>query len=181
MLPNLAIERLTGGRAAARVEALWQEYVPWVVRQMQAEYEWPFHDPAAVVEQHHQRLAAELPRITGPRGGLFAACSHGSAIGVVALVPVNALVAEVKRLYVRPEARGHGVGIALLERLMGEARSAGCARLRLETLDFMEAAVRLYRSLGFVDAPAFQESEAASSVLTRHTRFMELSLAGGCR
>ena len=176
MSPTIAIERLTDERAAERVEPLWREYVPWVMRQMQAEYGWHFGDPEGAVEQHHQLLAAELPRLTGPRGRLFLAHRQSEAAGVVALKPVDQRVAEVKRMYVRPAARGQGVGCALLERLIAEARGIGYRQLRLETLDFMERAIGLYRSLGFVDALAFQDSEVAMTGLTRHTRFMELPL-----
>jgi putative acetyltransferase len=63
--------------------------------------------------------------------------------------------AEVKRMYVRPFARGQGVARAILERIEAETRAANLAILRLETGDKQIDALRLYRRYGFTDCPPF--------------------------
>jgi putative acetyltransferase len=63
--------------------------------------------------------------------------------------------AEVKRMYVRPAARGRDVARTILARLEGEASSRGVRRLVLETGDVRHAAIRLYERNGFTRCAAF--------------------------
>ena len=60
-------------------------------------------------------------------------------------------VAELKRMYVRPEHRNGGLGQALVDRLIVMVRGAGYSRIELDSPDFMTAAHRLYRARGFID------------------------------
>jgi GNAT superfamily N-acetyltransferase len=66
-------------------------------------------------------------------------------------------VGELKRMYVAPDARGEGIGRALVARLEDEARRLGLTRLVLETGTRQAAALALYRGLGFVDIPPYNE------------------------
>ena len=64
--------------------------------------------------------------------------------------------AEVKRMYVRPQARGQGVADAIMARLIAETRGAGLSVLRLETGTASFAAIHFYRKSGFRDCSAFE-------------------------
>ena len=117
--------------------------------------------------------AAGLPGpYVAPQGGLWLAVADADAsgIGCVALRPHGNRAAEVKRMFVDPAHRGHGVGRALMERVIAEARARGHAVLRLGTLDDMDAAQALYRSLGFHPIARYRPDEMVD------TRFFELSL-----
>ena len=107
-----------------------------------------------------------------PKGGLWLARANVGAAGVgcVALRPLTTSMAEVKRMYVDPQWRGHGIGRALLETLIDKARALGYGTLRLGTLDDMTAAQSLYRSLGFAPIERYRADEMID------TRFYELSL-----
>jgi len=91
-----------------------------------------------------------------PRGRLLLGLTETQVAGMVALQPVDALIGEIKRLYVRPAARRQGVGRGLLVALIEAARQAGYAALRLETLEAMHGAHALYRSLGFQEVERFR-------------------------
>jgi GNAT superfamily N-acetyltransferase len=100
-----------------------------------------------------QDFEAEVAALPGkyaePAGRLLLAWRGDQAIGCVALRPVDATTAEMKRLYVLPGERGGQLGRRLAERICDEARAAGYARICLDTIPSMAAAVALYRSLGF--------------------------------
>jgi ribosomal protein S18 acetylase RimI-like enzyme len=107
-----------------------------------------------------QGFAAEfagLPAPYVPPGGcLLLARRDGEAIGMIGLKPLAPDIAEIKRLYVVPEARGLGLGKLLAERAIAEARAKGYARVRLDThRPSMGAAIGLYRSLGFSEIPPY--------------------------
>jgi ribosomal protein S18 acetylase RimI-like enzyme len=103
--------------------------------------------------QHFEAELERLPGAYGPPYGqmLRATDDHGRHIGIVALRPVadRPDLGEMKRLYVRPAARGTGLGRALALAIMDEARRLGYRRICLDTLPSMAAAQALYRSLGF--------------------------------
>ena len=121
--------------------------------------------------QGFERELAELPgAYTPPRGRLLLAVDDSAPAGCVALRPLGGDVCEMKRLYVRPAARGKRVGRLLAEAVIGEARSIGYSRMRLDTLPSMKDAQALYRVLGFVEIAPYYASPVAG------TRFMELAL-----
>ena len=118
--------------------------------------------------------ALSLPgRFSAPRGGLWLARAGELPAGCVALRPLDASAAEVKRMYVDPAWRGQGVGRALLVTLIAGARARGYRVLRLGTLHDMTPAQALYRSLGFVPIERYRPDELID------TRFFELVLDSG--
>lgn len=96
-------------------------------------------------------LAALPGEYAEPRGViLLAAPPGGGPWGVVALRPLeDEGCCEMKRMYVRPEARGTGLGRVLGEAIVAEGRQRGYRAMRLDTIDTMTPAIALYESLGF--------------------------------
>lgn len=97
---------------------------------------------------------ADLPgNYAPPAGCVLLAWKNGTVVGCAALRPVDGQVCEMKRVYVRPAARGENLGRRLVQRAIEEARNAGYVRVCLDVLPEFIAAQRLYESLGFRPAP----------------------------
>jgi GNAT superfamily N-acetyltransferase len=171
---GFSIDQLTEADFAPLVEPLFREYGLWVLGRLEADLGFRFG--LEDVERHHKAFEVELPKLVGPGGRLLLARAGDEPVGVAVLKPVDRATAEIKRMYVRPVVRGRGVGRALLQRLVDDARAEGYRTARLESLRFMIEAHALYRSLGFVDTEMFDGSEAAMSGLEGVTCFMQLEL-----
>lgn len=121
--------------------------------------------------QDFDRELAALPgEYAPPRGALLLALADGRAVGCVALRALDERTCEMKRLYVRPQARGHGVGRLLCDAVIAEARARGYARMKLDTVPQMAEAIALYRALGFVPAEPYRYNPIPGAI------FMELML-----
>lgn len=122
-----------------------------------------------------QNFDAELAGLPGdyapPDGCLLLAEYDGQLAGCGSLHKFEADICEMKRLYLRPQFRGKGIGRTIAERLITEARAIGYTRMRLDTVGpVMKDAVVMYRKLGFKEIAAYRENPMTG------TLYMELAL-----
>jgi putative acetyltransferase len=122
-----------------------------------------------------QNFDQELAGLPGdyapPEGRLLLAEYEGYVAGCVALHRLEDGIGEMKRLYLRPQFRGKGIGLALADRIISEARQIGYQRMRLDTVEpVMKDAVEMYRKLGFREIAPYRTNPIAG------TLYMELQL-----
>ena len=148
----LPIRRARTATDFAQARALFAEYAAWLA-----------------VDLCFQGFAEELATLPGayapPRGRLLLAGDEESPAGCIALRPLDGDgIGEVKRLYVRPAARGTGLGEALVQTLVRDARDIGYRELKLDTLDTMSDALRLYGRLGFARCSPYYHNPLPGAV-----------------
>jgi putative acetyltransferase len=158
----LMIEDALSGEPLQQARRLFQEYAA-----------------SLDVDLCFQGFDRELETLPGsyapPAGRLLVAQQNGELAGCVALRPLEPGICEMKRLYVRPAFRGSGLGRILVDRIIGEARATGYARMRLDSLPSMIPAIALYRRLGFRDIPSYGKNPVDGAV------FLELPLGTGAQ
>jgi putative acetyltransferase len=135
--------------------------------------DWEAGFAAYLAQQDFRAELAALPGVYAPpRGALLLAWIGDQPAGCIAYKPLEPPgICEMKRLYVRPAARGRGVAEQLVRRLLLTAREAGYRRMRLDTLPSMGAAQRLYVRLGFMDITPYCSNPVPGA------RFLEVDLA----
>lgn len=141
--PTADLHLVTGPEDAPRVRSLFLEY-----------------QEAIGVDLCFQSFAEELAGLPGayaaPRGRLYVAVVGGADAACGALRPAQGDACELKRMWVRPAFRGTGLGRRLATTLIADARAIGYRTMVLDTLPAMSEAQALYRTLGFVEIPAYR-------------------------
>jgi len=154
---SVEIVRATSAEQIATARMLFKEY-----------------EASLGIELTFQGFAQEVLALPGayapPAGRLLLATGGAGPAGCVALRPLEGGLCEMKRLYVRPTARGTRLGRRLAETVIGEARAIGYMRMRLDTLPSMKEAFALYQTLGFREIAPYYKTPVVG------TRFMELDL-----
>jgi ribosomal protein S18 acetylase RimI-like enzyme len=122
--------------------------------------------------QNFDKELASLPgEYSPPEGRLLLAEYEGQLAACVALHKLDADICEMKRLYLRPQFRGKGLGRILADRIIAEARQIGYRRMRLDTVEpFMKDAVAMYRKIGFREIEPYCKNPIAGAL------YMELLL-----
>lgn len=118
-----------------------------------------------------QEMATFPAKYAAPEGALLLATVDGQPAGAVALWQQSPGICEMKRLYVRPDFRGHELGRKLAEAIVAEGKAMGYRAMRLDTLkDSMGTAHAMYLKMGFRDVEPYYENPMPNAC------YMELAL-----
>lgn len=143
------------------VRALFQEYTDMLHR----------GDPTIaryLEQQHYQEELICLEEKYGlPDGRLYLALLDDQPAGCAALRPMDQGGCELKRLYVRPQFRGCGLGRKLADQIIADAREIGYSHMLLDTLSFLKDAITLYPKLGFYEIARYNDSPMENAVYMR--------------
>ena len=144
---SLTIARAEDHEDLDAVRGLIRDFFRWSMSEVSET------DNPSVFAGLDDELAGLPGRFGPPTGCLFLARLDGAPAGCIAFYGHDATTMEVKRMFVRPEARGHRIGQRLVEELLAEARAAGYTRYVLSSHHTMHHAHAIYRRAGFRDVP----------------------------
>jgi ribosomal protein S18 acetylase RimI-like enzyme len=161
------------GEALDALIGLSQDYVTWMLDEVRSHY--PQLDTQEFSSEHdYDNIRKKFPgEHVPPHGCLLIAKNGEDVCGCIAIGRLSADICEMRTLFVRPECRGMGIGKALAEASLHEARRLGYQTVRLDTLAFMESAQSLYRSMGFYAIEPYLDM---SDSLKQYIRFFECKL-----
>ena len=152
------------------IRELFWEYLQWANAKVEDNFGVSF-DISTMLEEDMKTLDKFMP----PKGRLLLGYVEDQPMGIACLKPLTNSISELKRMYVRPQARKRGLGRALLNQLLEEARQIGYKRVCLDSARFMTEAHQLYRTRGFREIDAYEGSEIPAE-FQKHWIFMELVL-----
>jgi GNAT superfamily N-acetyltransferase len=143
--PGLVIDVAAGPADIDHIRNLFREYQTWLG-----------------VDLDFQGFDAELKSLPGmyapPGGRLLLVRLDDEVVGGVGMRPLDDGICEMKRMYVRPSSHGKGAGRKLAEAIVDAALEEGYVAMRLDTLTRLDAAIALYRSMGFAEIPAYYDN-----------------------
>jgi putative acetyltransferase len=163
MREDFLVRIAEGSSDVAAVRALWREY-------------WKSIDLPEEFQDFGEELQG-LPGKYGDDGGaLLIAWDNDAPAGTIALRRLTERAGEVKRLYLRPEFRGRGLGRYLVEKVIERARAIGYEALYADTLPIMTDALALYEQMGFEKVDAYASDPTPGAIFLK-LRLLRASLS----
>src|SRR2546429_5514570 len=150
----MEIVAATSAEDLKAVKALFKEY-------------WDSFGFTPCFQNFDSEMAALPGKYEPPQGRLALALVGGEPAGCIALRPIDAMRCEAKRLYVKPRFRSQGIGKALLDWLIAEARSAGYTEMVGDTMPVMERAISMYERIGFERTEPYANDATAGAIYIR--------------
>jgi len=170
---EVRLRRVESADDLAVATTLAREFGDWATQRIRVEF-------GIVIPPENDHRAEVLDEVLESGGRLYLAEVDGEAAGVGGLKLLTTTACEIKRMFVRPIARGLGIGRALLLHLIDDAVALGCETVFLESASFMHSAHALYQSVGFVSSDSYpgREFEGAAGDVSVFMR-LDLTRARG--
>jgi|694.fasta_scaffold108629_4 ribosomal protein S18 acetylase RimI-like enzyme len=155
-------------------EKLQSEYIAWINMMLIQEYACSLSVKSANLIK--SEIQTHWPMYSDQRGRFLLAFMGKRVAGMAGIKYAKSGVCELKRLYVLPTCRRLGLGRLMVGKLLAEASTLGYRMVRLETLDFMVEAIRLYESFGFARTIEFEGAEGRDYGIQGHEIYFVLNL-----
>lgn len=146
------------------IKALFTEYTDYLV-----EGDSKFKD-YLIIQKYNNEIENLEDKYGLPYGRLYIAFYENQVAGCIALRKLNDTRCEMKRLYVKPEFRNRGIAKTLIERVIRDAKDIGYSSILLDTLPFLQTAIKMYKKLGFYEIECYNNSPMEKSI------YLELDL-----
>jgi ribosomal protein S18 acetylase RimI-like enzyme len=115
--------------------------------------------------QHFEEELSDLPKMYGaPHGGIILALEREEVMGCVAIRSISKQEGELKRMYLDPAHRQKGLGKMLLQKALQLARDCQYEKVKLDTLNYMKAAIHLYEQAGFYEIAPYYANPISEAV-----------------
>ncbi len=139
---NITIQKIASLEDLEEIKSLFREYEKFL--------------GVSLCFQNFEEELAKLPaKYAEPEGSIFLAKVDGVSAGCIALWKLEEGVCEMKRLYVKPDFQGIGLGKKLAQTIIEEAQNKGYKKMKLDTLRRLESANHLYKSLQFTETTSY--------------------------
>jgi GNAT superfamily N-acetyltransferase len=158
MSETLQLVQVVSDEHESHVRNLLSEYIQWLQEKAKQEY-----GISVNLDTTLQAFMKGFDVFYPPRGRMYLSKVDGEIVGMGCLKQLDNNVGEIKRMFVRSEYRGRGIGKQILEKLIAEARSIGYTKVYLDSPKFSIEAHRLYQSMGFKFTESYQGSEGAEA------------------
>lgn len=135
------------------------EFLSWDREQILAHHGVDMSEGPGDAREYMGSMVDELAALKPPKGFVLVLEDEEKLAGMGLIKTIGEKVGEVKRMYIRPEYRGRGYGKELMQTLVTRAEELGYSTLRLETANFMSAALKIYRSAGFKERGEYPGGE----------------------
>lgn len=99
-----------------------------------------------------------------PWGRLYIAFYENQVAGCIALRKLNDTQCEMKRLYVKPEFRNKGIAKMLVEKVISDSKEIGYSSMLLDTLPFLQTAIKMYKKIGFYEIGCYNDSPLDNTI-----------------
>jgi GNAT superfamily N-acetyltransferase len=135
------------------------EFMRWSHEQILTHHGFDMSEGPGDPHEYIESMVGDLAALKPPKGFVLVLENEKKLVGMGLIKTIGEGVGEVKRMYIRPEFRGRGYGKELMHALVNRAEEFGYSILRLETADFMPAALKVYHSAGFKERGEYPGGE----------------------
>ena len=148
-------------RHKEEIRALFSEYTSMLTA----------NDPSMqgylAIQNYEEELSHLEEKYGPPSGRLYLARCGKEAAGCIGLKKIDDQNCEMKRFYVRPQFRGRKLGVQLMQKIIMDAREIGYSHMLLDTLPFLEDAIRMYKKSGVYTIDRYNDSPVSTSIYMR--------------